>query len=224
MNVGRVIPGLARPAMAGLVVLVAGCSGSQSALDPACPQARRIGTLYLGYFGVGLAVYIAVGLSIVMALFRRGSRRRLAPILSPNELQERRIRRFVGGSMVLTVAILFLLLIGEFSTGRAIRRMERENDLTIKVIGHQWWWEIQYQDPVPGNMITTANEVHIPVGRTVRFELSSTDVIHSLWIPNLHGKRDLIPGHPTRTSLRADRAGTYMGQCAEFCGLQHAFM
>src|SRR3954452_14383475 len=73
-------------------------------------------------------------------------------------------------------------------------------------------------------MIVTANEVHIPVGRTVRFELSSTDVIHSFWVPNLHGKRDLIPGHPTRTSLRADRAGTDLGQCAEFCGLQHAFM
>ncbi len=72
--------------------------------------------------------------------------------------------------------------------------------------------------------MTTANEIHIPVGRTVRFDLRSADVIHSFWVPNLHGKRDLIPDHPTQTFLRADRAGTFIGQCAEFCGFEHAFM
>lgn len=215
---------LAWTAAIGPATLINGCAGPQSALDPAGPQAGRIGALYWGYFAVGVAVYLAVGASIVLALVRRGSRRRLPPTTSPPERRERLIGRAVGGSLALTVAILFLLLIGDYSTGRAIRGMEREDDLTIRVTGHQWWWEVRYQDPVPANMITAANEIHIPVGRTVRFELDSADVIHSFWVPNLHGKRDLIPGHPTRTSLRAERAGTYLGQCAEFCGLQHAFM
>jgi cytochrome c oxidase subunit 2 len=96
--------------------------------------------------------------------------------------------------------------------------------LTIRVTGHQWWWEVQYQDPTPSQIVTTAAAIHIPVGRTVQFELRSADVIHSFWVPNLHGKRDLIPGHPTRIFLRADRPGTFRGQCAEYCGYQHAYM
>jgi cytochrome c oxidase subunit 2 len=83
---------------------------------------------------------------------------------------------------------------------------------------------VQYQDATPSNIVTTANEMHVPVGRTIHFELQAADVIHSFWVPNLHGKTDLIPGHTTHTFIRADAPGEYWGQCAEFCGFQHANM
>jgi cytochrome c oxidase subunit II len=120
--------------------------------------------------------------------------------------------------------ILFILLIGDYATGRAIHSLRGPDPLVIRVTGHQWWWEVRYEDPQPSNYVNAANEIHIPVGRVVQFELQSTDVIHSFWIPNLQGKRDMIPGHPTRTFLRADRTGTFTGQCAEYCGYEHAFM
>jgi cytochrome c oxidase subunit II len=213
-----------RAAVAGAGLLFSGCAGRQSALDPAGPQSGRIYRLWWLYCGVSVLVYLAVMGLVIGALVRRGRRQKTAVIASPSAKQERRLTQAVGGGVALTTATLFLLLIGDFTTGRAIHSLADPDALTIRVTGHQWWWEVQYQDPTPSNIVTTANEIHIPVGRTVRFELQSSDVIHSFWVPNLHGKRDMIPGHPTRAYMRADRAGTYRGQCAEFCGYQHSFM
>jgi cytochrome c oxidase subunit 2 len=95
-----------------------------------------------------------------------------------------------------------------------------EDALTIEVIGHQWWWEVRY----PEQQLVTANEIHIPVGQPVTLKLTSADVIHSFWVPELHGKRDLIPGRVNDFWLQADEAGDYWGLCAEFCGTQHAKM
>jgi cytochrome c oxidase subunit 2 len=94
----------------------------------------------------------------------------------------------------------------------------------VRVTAHQWWWEVTYDDPQPERMFATANELRIPVGRPIVVTLDASDVIHSLWIPNLHGKKDLIPGRTSTIQFRADKAGEYRGRCAEFCGLQHAFM
>jgi cytochrome c oxidase subunit II len=96
--------------------------------------------------------------------------------------------------------------------------------LTIEVIGHQWWWQIRYLSEEPSRNFTTANEIHIPVGQTVRFRLISADVIHSFWVPALGGKTDLIPGQTNIMALEAIRPGVFRGQCAEFCGIQHANM
>jgi cytochrome c oxidase subunit 2 len=98
------------------------------------------------------------------------------------------------------------------------------HDLTVEVTGHQWWWEIHYPGSAADEAVTTANELHIPAGRRVRVRLASRDVIHSFWVPALQGKMDLIPGRTTETWLQADRPGTYRGQCAEYCGIQHARM
>jgi cytochrome c oxidase subunit 2 len=117
-----------------------------------------------------------------------------------------------------------VLLVASVSTGRAIASLSEHGGPSIKVTGHQWWWEVEYDHPTPSRIVKTANEIHIPVGRAVKLELSSQDVIHSFWVPNLHGKRDLIPGHSNDIWIRADHAGVYRGQCAEFCGLQHAHM
>jgi cytochrome c oxidase subunit 2 len=94
-----------------------------------------------------------------------------------------------------------------------------DSEMTIEVVGHMWWWEVRYPDGVE-----TANEIHIPVGQTVRFEVSSVDVIHSFWVPELAPKIDMIPGRTNVLDVEAERPGTYRGQCAEYCGLQHANM
>jgi len=96
--------------------------------------------------------------------------------------------------------------------------------LRIRVTAHQWWWEIEYLDAIPQDRVTTANHLAIPVGQPVMLELRSGDVIHSFWVPNLNGKKDLLPGYVTQLALIASRAGRYTGECAEFCGYQHAHM
>ena len=124
----------------------------------------------------------------------------------------------------LSVAALLGLLFQSIVTGRALDTLRSPDALRIQVTGNQWWWDVQYDNAVPSLRVTTANEIHIPVGKAVRFDLLSTDVIHSLWIPNLQGKIDLVPGRLNELWLRADQPGVYRGQCAEYCGLQHAKM
>ena len=117
-----------------------------------------------------------------------------------------------------------MLLIASVWTGRAIASLRASSAVTIEITGHQWWWEIAYEDATPSRRVVTANEIHIPTGRPVVLKVTSRDVIHSFWVPNLQGKRDLIPGYTTAVWLQADRRGIFRGQCAEFCGLQHAHM
>jgi cytochrome c oxidase subunit 2 len=94
----------------------------------------------------------------------------------------------------------------------------------IRIVGHQWWWEIQYLNDDVSKEFATANELHLPAHRPVNIEVVTRDVMHSFWIPALHGKVDLIPGHPNYIRIEASQAGSYTGQCAEFCGAQHAHM
>jgi cytochrome c oxidase subunit II len=96
--------------------------------------------------------------------------------------------------------------------------------MTVQVIGHRWWWEVRYDGPAPDERVTTANEIHLPVGRPIRVELTTQDVIHSFWVPQLAGKTDVINGQTNVTWLEARTPGTYRGECAEYCGVQHANM
>jgi cytochrome c oxidase subunit 2 len=124
-----------------------------------------------------------------------------------------------------SLAILVVTLVASYLTGRAYAiTPEAGRPLQITLIGHQWWWEVVYNDSLSSRSLSTANEIHVPVGRTVVVKMTSKDVIHSFWVPNLAGKKDLIPGYSTTTWFRADRPGVYRGQCAEFCGHQHAMM
>jgi cytochrome c oxidase subunit II len=166
------------------------------------------------------AVVFAV---VVAALFWATLRRRRVEEPS-DDRRERSMRTGVIVATAATTIILFVFLILDLSVGRAITTNPGPEALQVRVTGHQWWWEIQYRDSLPQNWATTANEIHVPVGRPVLFELRSTDVIHSLWPPNLNGKRDLIPGNENSIWFQADSAGVYRGQCAEFCGHQHAKM
>ncbi len=198
----------------------------QSALAPAGTQAMRISQLWWVYLTVLSAIFVLVAIALFIALSRRHAVAELpAPPFAPGEASERRTSTAVTLCVIATVIILFVLLFWDFFTGRAIYALTSDKEfLHIKVIGHQWWWEVQYQDPTPSNVMTTANELHVPLGKTVKLELQSNDVIHSFWVPAMHGKKDLIPGHPTVQYFRADKEGTFRGQCAEFCGHQHAHM
>ncbi len=210
-------------------LLLAGCSGHRDVLNPASEEARHISGLWWIYCGVCVAVFLLV-MAFLLGAIRRAQRQTPAAlaaeplVVSSTDPRERTSFSIVTGSTVLTVVVLFALLIVDFATGRAMRAPADPSPLTIKITGHQWWWHIQYDDPTPSNIITTANELHLPVNRPVQLILQSSDVIHSFWIPNLQGKKDLVPGHPTTLWLKPDRIGRYNGQCAEFCGYQHAHM
>jgi cytochrome c oxidase subunit 2 len=208
--------------VAGLALV--GCAGNSSANDPAGPQAGRIDGLFRAYLWVTIFVYVAVAGLIAAGLWAKARSRRLPPIKSSPEPETRRLRVAVAVATGFTALTLFVLMGAEFATARTIHGMAGKEDLTIRVTGHQWWWEVEYLDPIPSKTAMTANEIHIPVGKVVKVELRAADVIHSFWVPNLHGKRDMVPGQTTRTFLKADRAGMFHGRCAEFCGLQHAFM
>ncbi len=197
-----------------------GITSPQSALAPASPQAARISDLWWLMFTICSVVFVAVIATLLYAVFHR----RAATSQSAEAGAERRMTIAVGGAVAATAAILFVLLVASISSGRGLASSTGPAAVTIEVTGHQWWWEVQYADPEPSRRVTTANEIHIPVGQPVLFKLKARDVIHSFWVPNLHGKRDLIPGHETTIALQAERPGMFRGQCAEFCGYQHAHM
>jgi len=221
-------------APSGPGLFVAAISDMQNSLAPAGEQAGNIANLWWIYFWVLTAIFVLVAIFLFFAMMRRGRRSKVegaaGQIEHPAEPRERRILGVVIGAVIVTILILFVLLLIDFFTGRAIYALGESDmgggdSLEIKIIGHQWWWEVQYENQTePSKMMTTANEMHVPVGRPVKLNLESTDVIHSFWVPNMHGKKDLVPGHPTSMWLRAEKTGTFRGQCAEFCGLQHAHM
>jgi cytochrome c oxidase subunit II len=130
----------------------------------------------------------------------------------------------LGGWIVMMILGLFGLALTSFLTDRALVHAADEPQVTLKITAHQWWWQIEYSDPDPSRLVRTANEIHLPVGAPALLELAADDVIHSFWVPNLNGKRDMIPGRPTEIRLQPVQIGRYRGQCAEFCGLQHAHM
>jgi cytochrome c oxidase subunit 2 len=167
-------------------------------------------------------VYLLVMASLAVALWRHRH------VLEFNEPQPEPVDRglkvgLVGWILVMTVG-LTVLAAASFLADRRFAARQASDALAVRVTGHQWWWRIQYRDPVGGGWIETANELHLPQGRTANIELNAADVIHSFWIPNLSGKIDMIPGRTNRLVLTPRRTGWFRGQCAEFCGLQHAQM
>lgn len=130
----------------------------------------------------------------------------------------------VGGGLLFPGVVLAALYAWTLHLGSPWKPVPPPGALVVSVRGHMWWWDVAYRDAATGNEIRTANELRIPVGRPVYVALSSADVIHSFWVPQLAGKLDMVPGRMQHLLLSADRAGTYRGQCAEFCGEQHARM
>jgi cytochrome c oxidase subunit 2 len=203
------------------LVLASIVQQAHTTLNPASPQARLVDRLGDAMFVAASVVFIVVVAALLWAAFRR--RDSMAEPVDDIR-QGRPMRSAVLVATGATIAILFVFLIYDISVGRTITSNPGKGALQIRVTGHQWWWEVQYRDSLPKNWVTTANEIHIPVGRPVAFELRSADVIHSFWPPNLSPKRDQIPGNENSLWFQADSAGIYRGECAEFCGHQHAKM
>ena len=205
-----------------LVVLcgaLAGCGGDQSALEPRSRAASDITTLWWWMFVVACVVFAgAVGL-IGIAWLRR--RRTGLPVV-----EEERPRLNLGLVLVFGIAIPLVVNVALFVIANFVVIKDTEapaaagTRMTIEVTGRQWFWEVRY----PGADVVTANEIHIPVRTRVNVVATTGDVIHSFWVPQLNRKIDMIPGRRNRVLLYADEPGRYRGQCAEFCGLQHAHM
>src|SRR5688572_21664302 len=189
----------------------------QSVLDSAGIQAGRIEALWWVMFWVTSVVTVIVLAALAWAVIR-------ARAGTASATDDRCLLRHVAGATAATIAILFGLLVTTIVTSRAMASQYDRQALAIEVTANQWWWNVEYQHPEPEQRVRTANEIHIPVGRSVSIKLLANDVIHSFWVPALHGKLDAIPGHEATLWLRADRPGTYRGQCAEYCGAQHAHM
>ena len=199
--------------------------GLHSILEPMGPQAERIADLWWLMFWVTAVVYVLVLAALVAGVARQRARGESSEPGGPiPEAAQHRLLKVVGGATAATVVLLFVLLIASVATGRAITSLPGGAPLSVRLVGQQWWWDVQYEHTVPALIVKTANEIHIPVGRPVIVKTTSRDVIHSFWVPNLHGKMDLIPGHTADILIQADRPGVYRGQCAEFCGHQHAHM
>jgi cytochrome c oxidase subunit II len=195
------------------LALLSGCR--IRALTPAGPAARSIAGLWWFMFAISIIVFLAVVITLAIALWRsRG-----------NEEDEVRAHRLSygmitwGGAIVPGIIVLALMAYNTSVTVR-LETPPPDNVLEVAVRAHHFWWEVNYHQY--GFM--TANEIHVPTGQPFVVLLDSEDVIHSFWVPQLHGKRDLMPDFTGRLWMQADEPGIYRGQCAEFCGLQHAKM
>lgn len=187
-------------------------------LNPAGPQAQNIATVTWVFIGICAVVYLATVITLGWALLRRPREDDDSPRVA------RRLTRIVTSATAFTAATLVALTLASEIAGRGLSKPSGPGAVTIDVIGYQWFWEFRYQDATPSEWVSSPNELHIPVGVPIVLNAISRDVIHSFWVPELNGKRDLIPGITTQTWIQADKPGLYRGQCAEFCGHQHAKM
>jgi cytochrome c oxidase subunit 2 len=204
-----------------LIAACVGCAGWQSALDPQGLQAEFLMRLIETIIAICAVVFVLVVMVLMRALWRR--RRSPADGTSVNDATERRMKLTISLAITATVMVVIALTALSFVATRQITK-DHPDALVIRVRGWQWWWEVTYPDAKADQTVVTANEIHVPVGRAVRIELAAGDVIHSFWVPNLAGKQDMIPGRENTLVFTATRAGVYRGQCAEFCGMQHAHM
>jgi cytochrome c oxidase subunit II len=209
-------------AMLAPALYSAGCAGMQSMTDARGPQAERIAGLWWFFLIVCGLVFLAVTIALFLALFRRDRR----PLEGEPRDGEPAKFRVVAIATGITVVILLAFLTYSVFVGNAMSKLPTadQRPITVEVVGHQWWWQIRYVDAQASRSFETANELRIPVGRPVIIRATSRDVIHSFWVPNLHGKIDLVPGKVNTIWIQADQPGEFRGQCAEFCGLQHALM
>ena len=215
---------------------LAGCATLQSTANTHGPAARSIGHLTramdIGFVIVTVVMWVLLAIALKK---RPGSLKEHMPV----DVGGGQPWIAIGGLAfpLLVLSVFFFLgleLLSDFPIHGAHGMHETMNGSIngaapaakpdILIIGHQWWWEIHYLDGDFDQQFTTANEIHIPAHRAVNIELRSADVMHSFWVPSLHGKVDLVPGHPNFIRIEASEPGEYFGQCAEYCGEQHAHM
>ena len=193
-----------------------------STTSPASPTAEDINSLYKLVFWLALIVFVGVQFAIVYTAMRfrrtRIARRRPAQIHGNTRLEIT--------WTVIPAVVLLIILIPTITTLYDHDAAAQEGDLVVDVYGKQWWWEVHYGEDYRGDDlgVVTANEIRVPAGKETIFNLYSNNVIHSFWVPRLAGKMDVIPGHVNKLSITPLEPGVYYGECAEFCGIQHAWM
>jgi cytochrome c oxidase subunit 2 len=191
-----------------------------SALDPHGPAARQVATLWWVMLAIATVIFALVLVLLLLPLFRRTRDRLPDGDLLRDAAPVSTTRWIVLGGALMPAIVLAGVFVATLAVMRGVHAPARASALPIEVIGHQWWWEIRY----PDRGVVTADEIHLPVGVPAKLRLESDDVIHSLWVPQLNGKTDLIPGQTNTMWLQADTAGQYNARCAEYCGDQHAHM
>lgn len=214
-----------------LASVLEGCRSAQSTLESHGPAAHNIAGLSWFMTILFLVITIVMWALVGYAFYRRrGTLADHEPISATGGQTWIAIGGIAVPLFVLSVIfVLGLQLLRAFpihgmhGMGHHAQ-MQNSMKPEIRIVGHQWWWEIQYLNDKPSQQFTTANELHLPMGRPVNIEVETQDVMHSFWIPALHGKVDLIPGQPNYIRIEASQAGNYSGQCAEFCGAEHARM
>ena len=190
---------------------------SDAVFQPAGPVAATIAEVGWVLIVGATLVFCLVMLALVWALMARGKARETDDGTA--------LRRWVlGAGLVFPTVVLSALLVYAGWRTDALSPPREAEEPVVTVIAHLWWWEVRYRDAARGVDVVLANEVHLPVGRAVTLGLTSRDVIHSFWVPALAGKVDMLPGRTHQLRLQADRPGVFRGQCAEFCGEQHARM
>jgi cytochrome c oxidase subunit II len=201
------------------LAFLSGCGDNrQSALDPHSSPARAIDRLWWGMLIAAVVVFAGVLLLIGLSIARR--KREGMPVIGSEEAKLDRLV-VVFGIVIPIVALSIVFYVANIGVVKATDSpLSGHPRMTVDVVGRQWFWEARY----PGTNAVTANEIHIPVRTNVKVILTSPDVIHSFWVPELNKKTDVVPGHPNVLGLYADKVGVYRGQCAEFCGIQHAKM
>jgi cytochrome c oxidase subunit II len=185
--------------------------------DPQGPVAEAMADLWWLMLGLGVAVFAVFAVLLGVGLFRR---RATAEPHAGGQITARFGRSLVVGGVVAPLLVILIVFAASTRAMRWVPSSAPPDAMVIEVVGHQWWWEVRY----PREGITTRNELHIPVGRTINLQLMSADVIHSFWVPELGGKMDLLPDNVNTLVLQADQPGEHSSQCAEFCGLEHANM
>lgn len=197
------------------------CRSMPAVLAPAGPGARSIAALgWTSLLVFSLTTVVVWVLLVVAAVRRKGSLAEHAPA----EQGGGHSWILIGGIVIPGVVFAALFVFTLLNLDSFPLHDGSSHQAEIEVIGRQWWWEVRYPGDAPDHLVVTANEIHIPVGQPVEIALQSHDVIHSFWVPELHGKVDLIPGVTNHLRLQADRPGRFQGQCAEYCGAEHALM
>ncbi len=202
------------PFAAGFAFLLSGCEKNrplQSVLHPGGGDALVISDIAWLLFGGGTVIF--AGVMVLLAFSLRDGRRSVRPATW-----------LIGAGVIFPVTVLSALLIYSVVRSQQLLTPMSQDALVVSVTGKMWWWEVRYRDPASGRDITLANEIRVPAGRPVYLALTSDDVLHSFWVPALAGKVDMLPGRMTRLRIKTDRPGVFRGQCAEYCGEQHARM
>jgi cytochrome c oxidase subunit 2 len=200
------------------VLAFTGCGSSQNALRPDSDATGQITGLWWWMLGAAWVVFLGVVAFLVLGWRRR--HKEGLPIFGQSEMASTGVVVVLGVAVPTVVLVALFVAANLFVIQTTEAPAKTSTTMTVHVIGHQWWWEFRY----PGTGVVTANELHIPARTRVNMVATTGDVIHSFWVPELNRKIDTIPGKRNRILFYADRTGVYRGQCAEFCGVQHAHM